>query len=232
MTFGLFAIFSCALTYLLSVQNANVTMERLKDRVKSIAVTAAIQFEATDIEKINEISDVKKSEYIDIVRRLNRIRHENSGVMFAYILRPTSQKGMWRFVADADALNPFEVKDVDGDGKISDADHLAAPGEFYVETSQNEEDLFKLYDASSYDPETDKWGTHISGTAPILDAKGKVVAIIGIDIETSYWDNVSHSSFLPLLSFTAFFLIFVFIRLGAYNNILFIELMRLHRFRS
>lgn len=224
VTFGILAVLAFATTYVLSMHNAYVTMDRIKERVKSIAATAALQFEAEDIEQIHDIQDIQKPEYAKIVHHLNRIRRENEGVMFTYILRPTEERGVWRFVADADSLNPFEVKDVDGDGKITDADHLAPPGEVYVENIGENDDPFTLFEAASYDPAIDKWGTHITGSAPILNDQGQPIAIFGADVETSYWNDISQSSFWPLASFIGFFLLFVIMRLGAYNRALFAEI--------
>lgn len=224
VTFGVFAVMALATTYVLSMHNANIMMDRIKERVKSIAATAALQFDARDVEQIHTIADIQKPEYPKLIHHLNRIRRENEGVTYAYILRPTGEKGTWTFVADADSLDPFEIRDVDGDGEITDIDHLAAPGETYVETSNDDSDLFTLYEAESYNPATDKWGTHITGSAPIFNENNQPIAILGIDVETTYWEDVSRSSFWPLASFVGFFFLFVLIRLAAYNRTLFMEI--------
>lgn len=224
-TFSFIALLSLATTYVLSVHNANLAMDRIQERVKSIAATAALQFDSVDIEKIRTVQDAKKPEYLKLVHHLNRIRRENEGVTFAYIMRPTREKGVWTFVADADALNPFEIRDVDGDGVITDADHIAPPGEVYAETSFHTDDLFRLEEVASYGPATDKWGTHITGTAPLVDANGRPIAILGIDIETSYWKEISQSTFWPIVSFIGFFLLFALVRVAAYNKALFVELI-------
>lgn len=215
-----FALLSVATTYILSLHNGDVVMNRIKERVKSIAATAALQFEPSDVEQIRYISDIKKPEYAKIVGHLNKIRTENEGVKYVYILRPTEEEGVWTFVADADSINPFEVKDLDGDGEITNSDHLIVPGEIFVDSATSPDNLFVYTEPASYDPSVDRWGAHITGSAPILNGKGDPVGLLGVDIEISYWQEVSKSSFWPFLSFLGFFLLFMLIRLIAQSRII------------
>lgn len=231
ITFTFFAILALATTYILSINNAEVVKSRIKERVKSIAATAALQFDEMDINQIKTINDVNKPEYAKLVHHLNRIRRENEGVKFAYIMRPTSERDTWEFVADADSINPNSKIDLNNDGEINDKDNLSLPGEKYFD-NEPVNNKIELYFAKSYEPYSDKWGEFISGSAPIFDANNKPIAIIGVDIETSYWHNISSSSFWSILSFFGFFLLFVLIRLAAYNRSILsevLELFSLHR---
>lgn len=217
MSFIILAIISFVTTYTLYIHNANVVMDRIKERAKSIAATAALQFDPQDVAKIKSLKDAKLPEYSKLVHQLNRIREENEGVEYAYILRPTAEKYTWVFIADADALDPYAIIDVNGDGKITDVDDLSVPGEIYVENIANGEP-FVLDKALSYSPATDQWGTHITGAAPIINIQGEPIAVIGVDIQTWYWKDVSNSSFWPVNSFIGFLTLFFTIRLTAYNR--------------
>ena len=37
-------------------------------------------------------------------------------------------------------------------------------------------------------PSTDRWGTWVSGLAPIKDSAGRVVAVMGMDVDATRWN--------------------------------------------
>jgi hypothetical protein len=63
-----------------------------------------------------------------------------------------------------------------------------------------------------------QWGTFISGYAPIRNASGKAVAVLGIDMFTRELDKISAQSFTPVYFFIGFFLVFLVIRYAALNK--------------
>ncbi|MBU0458567.1 hypothetical protein KKF03_03920, partial [Patescibacteria group bacterium] len=62
-------------------------------------------------------------------------------------------------------------------------------------------------------PYADIWGTWIAGNAPIKDDFGKVVAVIGVDIDASEIQILTNRSFKIVVWFIVLFLLFVFIRI-------------------
>ena len=64
---------------------------------------------------------------------------------------------------------------------------LAVPGEIYTEANSFLSGLFTKKGEVIVGPETDKWGTFVSGMASIVDKNDKVVAVVGIDVETDTW---------------------------------------------
>lgn len=213
------AALSFFITFYLYQRDIYLNNERIKERVKSIATTAALQFNQSEIEELREFKDVHKHVYKEVVERLDKIRDENEGVVYAYIFRPTSESGVWRFVADADSINPFVEIDVDGDGAITPSDHLATPGEIYVEPQIPVSQQFIFDRPAAYDAATDQWGTLITGSAPIRNAEGEPIAIIGFDIESVYLNELTKSQFKFVLSFTVFFVLFLFIKYFAFHPI-------------
>ncbi len=233
VAFGVCALLAASVTGMLYWQNLELNKVRIQERVKSIAATAALQFDARDIDQIWMPEDVQKPEYAKLVHHLNRIRRENEGVKYTYIMRPTERPTEWEFVVDVDGLDPFVRRDVNEDGVIDDADHLSPPGEIYVEPRTNDPDqYFKLHTTASYDPATDQWGTFITGSAPIHNATGEPVAIIGVDVEADRLRELVSNSFWPSASFVGFFLLFVLLRFAAFNQTFLREYMDLFRARG
>lgn len=225
---SLVAMFFCALlaaiiTYSLYRENTVQATRRIQEKVQSIGATGALQFDAVDLNDIRTAEDINNPNYAKVIYILNQIRNQNEGIKFAYILRPTNKPDMWEWVADSDSLNPNVKIDLNNDGMIDERDHLSFPGESYDVSGQDiQKALYKP--AVSQEPYTDQWGTWISGWAPIRDADGNVVAVFGVDVEAESIKTFSQSNITPLLSFAALFLLFVLIRLAAFNRSLLQEL--------
>ena len=198
----------------------------------SIAATGALQFDANDLNQLHTIVDINKPEYAKVIYLLNAIRKQNDGVKYIYIMRPTEKDGIWEFVADADSLDPYSKKDLNGDGKIDDADHLSPPGEHYVglDTTSMQFALNKAVALKS--PVKNQWGLLLSAFAPIRNADNKTVAILGVDMLNSDVGNPTQDTFTTIYYFLGFFLLFVFIRLAAFNRSLFKEICDLIKIRK
>ena len=211
----IFAILSGMLTFGLYKTNRDLNLERLKEKVMSIASTGALQFDASDINAVWKPEDITKPQYAKLVATLNLIRRSNTDIQYAYVMRKTDDPTKLAFVADADSLFPNEKKDLNGDGKIDDADALSFPGELYSDKPPF------VGDAFSHPVVTmgaDQWGSFVSGAAPILDASGKPVALLGVDIFSSNLDRLSADSFKPLYAFIGFFALFMLIRFWSENR--------------
>ena len=179
---------------------------RVLDKAVAAAATGALQFSAEEVEELQKPSDINKPVYESVVQKLDRIRKQNTRIMYVYIMRPTDDPNFFAFVADADSLNPFETRDVNGDGVINQADHLSPPGELYdvseyIEVAKHS--LIEPYGSTTiYE---DLWGSYIAGWAPIKDESGKTVAVLGTDIRADDAERLSAESFPPLILFLGFF---------------------------
>ena len=83
-------------------------------------------------------------------------------------------------------LDPTPAGDADGDG-VDDKAHLMQP---YAEASPK---LIATLTSGEVtvmkDPQSDPWGTFISGYAPITDASGKLVAAAGVDMDLAFYQG-------------------------------------------
>lgn len=230
--FGIGALLAAGVTYGLWRHTYDLNRERVRERAMAIAATAALQFNADDLNQLQEAADVSKPIYKYVIGQLREIRHQNSGVTYLYILRPTVDQKIFEFVADADSLNPNEKIDLNHDGVIDDADHLSAPGE-PIDMSETDWYLQAMdRPLADKNPTSDQWGVWITGSAPIRDEMGNAVAVIGIDYEASSINELSQKSFSPVIVFFAIFALFVLIRLAAFNRSLFFELLHVLRSRT
>ncbi|MBI3314819.1 MAG: HD domain-containing protein [Candidatus Omnitrophica bacterium] len=146
--------------------------EGIRERLKVIAQTAALTVDADEVRKVPlNVQGVKTPEYQHIIDQLSRIKAANEQVKFIYILTKTDASDIWHFLADPDAA---------GGGK-----HTSFPGDRY--DAGRFPELLRGFDRPSADKklEVDEWGKTLSGYAPIRDARGQPIAVLGVDIEAS-----------------------------------------------
>lgn len=127
--------------------------------------------------------DVSNPEYVHIKNILTNVRRVNHDVRFIYLVGKTPQGKLFFY----------------GDSEDPSSKDYSPPGQFYDEApvlmtavftdGQSRSDIYK-----------DRWGSWVSGYAPVLDETGRVVAMLGIDTPAQqHFYNLFISSFLPLL---------------------------------
>lgn len=170
---------------------------QIKDKLRSTAAAAAMQFDAGEIQTIHSRSDMKRPLFIDTVRRLDVIRNTIPNIRSAYIMRRTGTGKLLEFIADADSLTV--PTDTNANGKIDGDEEVALPGDVYDSSaSPNMEKEAFVHPVTDENPNTDQWGTVISGYAPILTGSGKAVAILGLDMDAKEYESISQSVLSPL----------------------------------
>ncbi len=220
---GICAVLAALVTYGIYAYTAKLNLERVREQVKSIAATGALQFSASDLEQIRTGADIAKSEYPKVIDLLNKIRNQNPSVKYIYLLRPHEDVTNFTFIADADSLDPNIQKDYNGDGVIGgEADQGVPPGKVY-DVSDMDALVSRSYDlpTANSKPYTDQWGTFMTGYAPVKDAQNNVAAILGVDIYAKQVHELTVDSVTPFGYFFAFFFLFILIRLVAFNRVFF-----------
>ncbi len=138
-----------------------------------------------------------------------------------YIVRPIRNGEAFEFVADADGIDPNGKLDTNNDGVYGgDEDALGLPGLSY-DVSVIEVLREKKYDnpIANSDLYTDKWGTFLTGYAPIRDADGKMAAVMAVDISFDQINLINQRTFEPLLIFLLIFSLLIAVRLATFNGI-------------
>ncbi len=180
------------------MRGQSILRSDLRDRLRSTASIASNLIDAKDIQMIHSANEMDTPAFRRLVDALQSIRHGDSHVRYAYIMRKTDDPLILEFVADADALGTMEDLDVNHNGIVESDEEGSHPGERYEITDmpklQGEAFEYATVDTAFT---KDQWGILISGYAPIRDAKGTTVAVLGIDMVANDFITLSQRIFSP-----------------------------------
>jgi diguanylate cyclase (GGDEF)-like protein/PAS domain S-box-containing protein len=154
------------------VQRIGDRLER--ERIVSLARTAAATLESSRVAALQASEADIGSAGFDAVRdELRRIRDVNSDFRFVYLMRPkTAGSGELVFLADAEA---------------PESPDYSAPGDVYDGPSESLQQVFRSGLPLVEPPSRDRWGYWVTGIAPVRDATGKVIAVLGMDVRADDW---------------------------------------------
>ncbi len=186
------------LGFLFYSRGRSLMREELRERIRTVAAISALQFPSADLDQLHVLEDIQKPMYREFVRRLNDIRDQNRDIRFIYILRSLGGE-QYEFVVDADSLSPVAIMDLNGDGKLDEEDEPAPTGTPY----ENEDPIMPrglMEPVTDEIPNSDQWGTYISGYAPIRDASGRPTGmLIGVDMDAGHFLDLSNRIFSPVV---------------------------------
>ncbi|NYT07742.1 MAG: HAMP domain-containing protein [Methanomicrobiales archaeon] len=143
--------------------------ESIRDELMTSAGIMATQVNASEILPLKP-GDEGSPAYIAVARHLATMRSANDEITNAYIM----------YVDDNQVIS-FVVDDF----WLEDPGQAARIGEVYPSPDREQIFMALSVPAASENVYTDKWGTFISGYAPIRDENGNTVAVLGIDVEAS-----------------------------------------------
>ena len=140
----------------------------LQSRLMNSAAILSEVFSADELTGLNTSADTRKPQYQALLGRIRRLAATNPDIAFVYVMRKVGDRVV--FVLDSDP-------------------QPALPGEVY---KQNIPELLQGFQRPSVDSDitTDKWGSFLSGYAPLHDANGDY--LIGIDM---YANEVAHKMY-------------------------------------
>lgn len=192
------------ITYALYLYTQNILEDRLKERVKAVAVAASLSFDPKDIIQVDNPSDVGTPPFVRVTKKLQEIRATSPDIFYAYILRPTNDPDTFVYVADADSLDPNAEIDINHDGIINEEDTLNTPGDgFDVSEIPALREEARTKAITDHEPLYDEtYGTFLSGYAPIIQ-NNKTVGILCLDIEVSDYLRMITETFRPFLLFVS-----------------------------
>jgi methyl-accepting chemotaxis protein len=168
--FIILVVVVAAIGALLAYQGASTAIkDTTRDALSSVAGVMATQVNVTELLSIRP-GDEGSPVYVEIATQLDEMRSMNDAILNAYIMR-VDPEGQITFIVD--------------DFWLQDPEQAAKTGEIY-----STPDSMQIFGAlsvptASDDAYTDKWGTFISGYAPIRDENGNTVAVLGIDMDGS-----------------------------------------------
>jgi predicted transcriptional regulator len=227
VSFGALILAAAALTLGFYWYNVAMNVARIRERLESIAATGALQFDAAELHELRTLKDVEKPVYGLVVTKLQHIRSQNDAILYTYLIRP-KPGSVFEFIADADGGNPGRSIDVNGDGAVDGADEIGLPGRQYDVQHiavLNEHDYNEPI--STDEPYKDQWGKVYTGYAPIFNGERNVVGILVLDMRAESLSDLG-VSVLPFIGlFFIALILFLVLRLWAFNQSLFKELVAL-----
>ena len=146
----------------------------------TLAEAAAHSIDPELHEALRRPEQTDSAEYVRAVAQLKRLRDGVTGLQYVYTVRRAGED--LEFVLDA-----AEPGDHDGDGqedrsRVGDKD-TPLPAQWQALGLAG----VPPGATATSEPFTDRWGTFMSGFAPIRDADGRVVALAGVDVDASVY---------------------------------------------
>ena len=168
VSFILLILLITGLTYFSTYNEAKKALkETVREELTEVVGIASTQVKGDILKKMLLLKpgDEKTAEYREVAGFLLGLRKNSKDLANFYVLRREGDKIF--FLAD--------------DAYLETPDDFAKIGEEYTD---NDEALIQGFTAATASPEfyTDKWGTFLSGYAPLKDETGNTVAVIGVDM--------------------------------------------------
>ncbi len=151
----------------------------LRGELVNLAQMAASRVSAEDVKAIPLTAGCEKHPaHQKMVETLKAIVKIDARIADVYILVPSGQKYLLRFVANADR----ELTPVGCGEKFDVSNYLEIQSGFSVPSADRH-------------PVRDKWGVWFSGYAPILDTKGRPYALLGMDVSEGTIQQIQKNLF-------------------------------------
>lgn len=157
-------------------------------RLADVALSASHLVNAETHSKIKSPSDEKRVNYLSVQNRLRSFREANPNIRHIYTLVRSSKPSELKYIVDV-GVNPPLIA------------HVGCPWDV-----SGHPEILNAFHHATADPlvRRDKWGTWLSGYAPIKDADNNVVAIIGLDMSIADLlqteGNIRNSAILMMIT--------------------------------
>jgi signal transduction histidine kinase len=208
-----------AISFFFFFHSRSVLEQQLRDELRETAAVSALQFAAKDLSGFQMHQDINLPAYHVVSDQLNAIRDTSPLIQAVYIMRRTADPGKLQFVADADSLLSKQQLDHNHNGIIDPNEVASFPGDLYnisnIPALQTGAFLHPAVDDSIT---ADQWGRTISGYAPIRDAGGQTVAVLGIDMDAKDFVALSYRIVSPLALIAVLCLILIMTMHEAYRR--------------
>lgn len=158
----------------------SVLLREVRAKAIQLATLVSQNVDPALLARIDDESDMQGEAYRKVLADLQRVRNSLEDIRYVYTMRPRPELGphAWSFIVDADP----DDEDADGDGRISDDEKGARPGMKYDGSTVPAMKRALLGPDADHKFTKDAWGEWMSGYAPIHDATGRAVAILGVDV--------------------------------------------------
>ena len=141
-------------------------------------------------------ADLSSPDYIAVKDALIRIRSSDPQIRFVYFMGQQPD-GKIVFLVDSEP---------------NDSEDYSPPGQEYPEASETLLNVFVSKGEITEGPSSDRWGTWVSSLNPVIDpATGKVIAVLGMDVNASDWNMHIFYASLPIIIGTLILLFIILV---------------------
>lgn len=156
-------------------------MAGLQGRLRGIAVSLSRTIDPADVASLDAEGDAARPAYGRLVGIFRAIGAEERDVSSIYVVRKTERAGWLKFAADWVRQNKKPA---------------ATVGQLYDATQT--ERMLAAFDGPAVEDKiyADEWGRTLSGYAPILDASGRAVGVVGVDVTAERVDGLRRRALL------------------------------------
>ncbi len=149
--------------------------DNIRSRLQDSVALAALSVDVDAVARLTELGPGPSPTYDTVVAQLRAARDRITGARFVYLMRPGAD-GLIYFVADAEEV----------------PEDAAVPGSVYEDPGPVLQRSIGTLPQAIVEEKfyEDQWGVWLSGYAPLRTADGKLVAVIGADLQA---DDVRRS---------------------------------------
>ncbi len=145
-------------------------------RLMSISRGMAAVMNAREVMELKgNKDDLEAPSYLDLKRQCQRICEADAFIRYVYLLAVREGKVVFLLDSEPGRFSTESDKALAAPGEVYESPPAEIMGVFHTRVPV----VSKLY--------SDAWGMFVSGYAPILDAAGNVVALLGIDEPGEQW---------------------------------------------
>jgi methyl-accepting chemotaxis protein len=163
LSFILLIVVIAGLAFFITYQETKKALkEQMISELQSVASAVAVTIDGGAHARIKAGGE-GSPEFIKIAAQLMKVKKANDQITYIYTMKNTGKEA--RFVVDPDPEEPAAIDEI----------YPGAPRELL--------DGFNHVSAD-HDFVTDKWGTYLSGYAPIRDSLGNSTGLVGIDMSS------------------------------------------------
>ena len=139
-------------------------------------------------------TDLNSPDYQKLKKTMVAYRAADPDIRFTYLIGQRSD-GDYFFFVDSE---PPESAD------------YSPPGQDYPEVTALIINAFSAGKEMSGGPDSDRWGTWVSGVVPVIDSEtGKVVAVFGMDVDARTWSRERAMATIPIVAGVIILLILI-----------------------
>ncbi len=187
---------------------SNLARENLRQDLMCFASIASTFIDVEKHEQILSSEDEDTPLYEEVRQPLKKLVELNPNIDSIYTLRKGPEENIWLFVLDS-----YDTFDQNQDGIIQPEEERAHVGEEYDVSPYPEMQKAFLGPAADHEINCDKWGCWLSGYAPIKDASGKAVAVVGVDFSAERVKDIERDFKKGALIYMSLVLIPIFVLL-------------------